>query len=102
MCGCTAAVRYRSCPWLALQLETRMDGRNAKSEVLVRDRLKASATQHIREFFLRRKAPNALHEVLVRVPVVGGKRAKMGNDVERVHFIDAARHVQSAASHISV
>lgn len=76
----------------ALQLDTRVDARDAVPEVRPGPALalahgpgrEARVLDHLRELGLRRELADALDEVLVRGAVAGEDRAEQGYDRERV------------------
>ena len=48
-----------------------MHGRDPEGEILVSDKPESCGSDHVLEDFLLREAANALHQVLVRVPIAG-------------------------------
>ena len=80
-----------SCYKRGLQFDTGVDGRDSKSEVLVRlssGEGEAGVVDHLGEAILGREPLDRLDEVLVRVSVGGEELANVWNHLERVLSVD--------------
>mmetsp|Transcript_22263 Transcript_22263/g.57035 ORF Transcript_22263/g.57035 Transcript_22263/m.57035 type:complete len:295 (+) Transcript_22263:413-1297(+) len=88
--GCLCATAVPAAPRSPL-LEAGVDGDDAAGEVLVARAREAGRLDHGLKLLLRRKLPDALHEVLVAVPVVGHRGAHRRDDVEGVGVIELAQ-----------
>ena len=65
-----------------------MNGGHAEGEVLVRHEPEPGRPDHVFEDFLLRKLPDALDEILVRVPIAGQHLAHRRNNLKESIILD--------------
>ena len=63
-----------------------MHGRDPEGEILVSDEPESCGPDHVLEDFLLREAANALHQVLVRVPVAGKNLTHRRDDLKQTNI----------------
>lgn len=74
-----------------LQLEPRVDGTHAKGEVPVGGAPEPCVLDHGLKLFLTRELSNALHQVLIRLPLPSQDLAHRRDDFERILVVDSKR-----------
>lgn len=78
---------------LLLQLESRVNGSDTKSEVLIAlaHNSESSILNHLCKLLLRRELADGLNEVLVRISVIGDDLAHCWDHVEREHIVHSVK-----------